>query len=197
VLLYLINVPNLLVGVYLGPHWPATHNLVADWANFTGAFLTFLWGFTVASNTRFLDLITRRRREFLIAGIAVAVLFFTARSTGFARAWPPAARLWFWESVNGYYGMTWIFAMLGYARAWVTKPGRWLPYATEAVYPFYIFHQTVTVALVYWVIRWQTGIGPKMAVVAAGTFAGTWVLVEIVRRVNVLRPLFGLKPARS
>jgi hypothetical protein len=83
VLLYLINVPNLLVGVFLGPHWPTTHNLVADWANFTGSLLTFLWGFTIASNRRFLDLITRRRNEFVIAGIAVAVLFFIARGYRF------------------------------------------------------------------------------------------------------------------
>lgn len=196
-LLYAVNVPNLLVAVTLGPHWPATHNLVSDWATLTGAFLTFLWGFIIASNRGFLDLITRRRREFLIGGIAVAVLFFTARYLGLTRAWPPGARLWFWETVNGYYGMTWIFAMVGYARARITRPTSWLKYATEAVYPFYIFHQTITVALVYCVIPWQAGIAPKMAVVAAGTFAGSWLLFEAVRRVRFLRPLFGLRVARS
>jgi glucans biosynthesis protein C len=196
-LIYAVNVPNLLVAIYLGPHWPTTHNLVADWANFTGAFLTFLWGFTIASNKGFLDLITRRRKEFLAGGIAVAVLFFAARGTGLTREWPPGARQWFWESVNGYYGMTWIFAMIGYARAYITRPSAWLGYATEAVYPFYIFHQTITVALVYLVIPWNAGIRPKMTVVALGTFAGSWLLFEAVRRVRWLRPLFGLKVARS
>jgi glucans biosynthesis protein C len=196
-LLYLIGVPNLLVAVYLGPHWPVTHNLIADWANFTGALLTFLWGFAIASSRAFLDLITRRRREFLVAGLAIAVFFFVARGTGMTRPWSPGARLWFQETVNGYYGMTWIFAMIGYARAHITRPSRWLQYATEAVYPFYIFHQTVTVAVVYGVLGWNAGIGLKMAVVAAGTFGGSWLLFEAVRRVNLLRPLFGLKPARS
>jgi hypothetical protein len=36
-------------------------------------------------------------------------------------------------------------------------------------------------------------IKPKLTIVAVVTFAGSWVLSEIVRRLNILRPLFGLK----
>jgi glucans biosynthesis protein C len=195
-LLYLIQIPNLLVSVTLGPHWPTTHNLTSDWANLTGSFLTFLWGFVMASNRGFLDLITRRRREFLLVGLAVAGLFFGAGPTGLTRSWPPAAQGWFWSIVNGYYGLTWILLLLGYARAMITRPSRVLSYATEAVYPFYIFHQTITLAALYCVIPWQIGLWPKFTLVAFVTFAGSWVLFEIVRRITPLRPLFGLKLAR-
>jgi hypothetical protein len=87
--------------------------------------------------------------------------------------------------------------MIGYARAYLSRPSPLLTYATEAVYPFYIFHQTVTVAAVWVVIPWQAGIAPKMTVVTVATFAGSWLLFEAVRRVKILRPLFGLKVARS
>ncbi len=192
-LIYLVNVPNILVGAILGPHWPQTNNLISDWANLTGAFLTFLWGFIIASNSDFLGLITRRRKEFMIAGLAFATLFFTAYYSEFTNGWPEAASRWFWTLVSSYYGMTWIFALIGYARANITQPGRWLKYATQAVYPFYIFHQTITVAIVYGVIPWPIGVWPKLAIVAAGTLAGSWLLFEIVRRISILRPLFGLK----
>jgi glucans biosynthesis protein C len=192
-LIYLVNLPNILVGVLLGPHWPQTNNLISDWANLTGAFLTFLWGFIIASNSDFLGLITRRRREFLITGLAVAALFFTARYSAFTSGWSQAASLWFWTLVSSVYGMTWIFALVGYARAIITQPSRWLTYATQAVYPFYIFHQTITVAIVYCVIPWSIGVWPKLAIVVVVTFTGSWVLFEIVRRLNILRPLFGLK----
>jgi glucan biosynthesis protein C len=191
-LIYLVNVPNILVDVFLGPHWPRTGNLISDWANLTGAFLTFLWGFIIASNSDFLGLITRRRREFLIAGFAVAALFFTA-NYAFTGSWPRAASFWFRTLVSSYFGMTWIFALVGYARAVITQPSRWLTYATQAVYPFYIFHQTITVAIVYYVIPWSIGVWPKLAIVAVVTFAGSWLLFEIVRRLSILRPLFGLK----
>jgi glucans biosynthesis protein C len=192
-LVYLVNVPNLLVGGLLGPHWPQTNNLISDWANLIGAFLTFLWGFIIASNGEFLGLITRRRREFLIVGLAVAALFFTARYSAFTSGWPEAASLWFWTVVSAYYGMTWVLALVGYARATIKQPGRRLTYATQAVYPFYIFHQTITVAIVYCVIPWAIGVWTKLAVVVVVTFLGSWALFEVVRRVRILRPLFGLK----
>jgi glucan biosynthesis protein C len=191
--LYLIGLPSLLVAVTLGPHWPTTHNLVADWANLTGSFVTFLWGFIAVVSPGFLDHLTRRRREFLVGGLICAAVFFAARETGITRDWTPLARLWFWNVVNDYYGLTWIFGLIAYARAHITRPSPWLTYATEAVYPFYIIHQTLTVALVYAVIPWSTGVWPKFTTVALGTFLGSWLFFEVIRRTPPLRPLFGLR----
>lgn len=193
--IYLANVPNLLVGVYMGPRWPTTNALVGDWANLTGTFLTFLWGFVIASNRPFLDLITRRRREFAILGILVAAVFFASRGTGLTAGWPPEARMWYGNLVSSYYGMTWVFALLGYARTYLNRSSPALSYATEAVYPFYIFHQTITVAAVYYLIPVPIGVWPKVALAATFTVLGSWALVQLVRRVKPLRPLFGLKPA--
>ena len=197
VLVYLINIPNILVGVFLGPHWPNRNNLTSDWANFTGTFVTFLWGFTIASNRGFLDLITRRRKEYAIAGVLVACVFFGLRASGVSGAWAPEVRLWVSNIVNGVFGMTWIFAMIGYARHHIRKPSARLKYATEAVYPFYIFHQTVTVAAVYYVIPLHLGLVPKMLLVMAATFFGSWALTEMARRSGPFRLLFGLKTERS
>jgi hypothetical protein len=91
--------------------------------------------------------------------------------------------------------MAWLFALVGYARVLVKSSTPFLRYATEAVYPFYIIHQTITVALVYWGISWDLGVWPKWFIVAAGTFLGSWVFFEVVRRITPLRPLFGLKLA--
>jgi glucans biosynthesis protein C len=194
-LLYLVIVPNIIVALALAPHWPHTYNLISDWENLTGSFLIFLWGFIIASNREFLDLITRRRKEFFIAGLAFATLYFSAYYSGFTHSWPYGASLGYWTVVSAYFGMTWIFALVGYARAIVTGPSRTLTYATQAVYPFYIVHQTITVMIVYYVIPWQIGVWPKLLMVTTGTFAGSWLFFEIVRRIGILRPLFGLKSA--
>jgi surface polysaccharide O-acyltransferase-like enzyme len=191
--IYLVTVPNLMVAIYLGPRWPTTHNLVADWANLTGTWLTFLWGFVFASNRRLLDVVTRRRREFLYAGIAVAAVFFALRASGAARAWTSEMRNVVSNIISGYFGLTWIFALIGYARAKIRTGSPALRYATEAVYPFYIVHQTITVALVYWAMDWAAGVWLKLPVVAAGTFLGSWLFFECARRIGPLRPLFGLK----
>jgi peptidoglycan/LPS O-acetylase OafA/YrhL len=192
---YLVAVPSILVGLTLGPRWPVTHNLIADWANFASSLITFLWGFVIASSPRLLTLITRRRREFLAGGIAVAALFFILREVAAGGGIPQPWRRPLGVIVSAYFGMTWIFALVGYARAKIRAGGPWLRYATEAVYPFYIVHQTITIALGYYVVQWPVPLYPKMLVVAVGTFAGSWIAFEIIRRVRALRPLFGMKPA--
>lgn len=193
--IYVVSVPSLLIALWLGPRWPTTHNLVSDWANLTGSFITFLWGFIFASERRLLDILQRRRNEFLYLGIALVVMFYGLRVFGLAKAWPPVWRGLTMELVSTYLGMAWIFALVGYARAMITGPGRWLTYATKAVYPFYIVHQTITVALVFYIVQWNWPIGPKLALTVAGTFIGSLCAVELIRRTPITRLLFGLKTA--
>jgi glucans biosynthesis protein C len=191
--LYAITWPSIAVSVTLGPRWPATHNLIADWANLIGCLVTFLWGFVFASNQRLLDVLTRRRRELLGGAVAIAALFFTVYASGVTRSLPAAGRLLVNATISSYFGALWIFALVGYARAKLHRDSPRLRYATEAVYPFYIVHQTVTIAAAYYIIQWSVGVWPKLIAVGAATFIGSWAIVELVRRVTPLRPLFGLK----
>ena len=71
---------------------------------------------------------------------------------------------------------------------------KWLPYATEAIFSWYILHQTLTVVLGYELGRRQLGPILEPLLVIAGTFAGCYLIHEfIIRRSRILRPLFGLK----
>ncbi len=188
--IYLISVPNLIVSLTLGPHWPTTHNLIADWANLTGAFLTFLWGFIIASDRRILDVITARRREWLIGWMALMLIFYGLILTGTRRSLPSAA----WEVINAWIGQFAIFTLVGYARHSLNYTNRFLQYATEAVYPFYILHQTVIVLIGWYLIHWSAPILPKLIIAIVGCFLITLALHDTIRRVPLLRPLFGLRP---
>jgi glucans biosynthesis protein C len=64
----------------------------------------------------------------------------------------------------------WILAPTGHARAHVTRPSAWLRAANQAVYPFYIVHQTVTVAAVYLLLPWSVTSWVKVPLVIAVTF---------------------------
>lgn len=174
---YAAALPNLLAGITLGPHFPTTHALFGDWANLIGTWLTFVWGYVFASDGRLLDMLTARRKEFAVAGAIAATLFFATRN----------------EVASNYFGMAAIFALTGYARVWVTQSTPLLRYATEAVFPLYIAHQTITVALVFWLRNEPYWWAAKFAVVAAGTLAASLLVFEAVRRAGPLRPLFGLR----
>ncbi len=53
--------------------------------------------------------------------------------------------------------MLWIFSVLGFSTVYLKLNSPLLTYANEAVYPFYILHQTVMVVLSYYVIQLNSG----------------------------------------
>jgi surface polysaccharide O-acyltransferase-like enzyme len=193
--LYLLPVPVALVMVVLGPYWPTTHGLIDDFANLIASFMVFLWGYLFARDRRLLDVVTARRRELLVVAVAIAVGFFAIRVVLLPEL-TARARFAVWNVLSAWFAMVWLLAFVGLARAHVTTRSRLLAYATDAVYPFYIVHQTITVTLVFLLLDTDLGVAPKLALVAGGTFAGSWLCYEIVRRVTPLRPLFGLKLRR-
>ncbi|MDR3774612.1 MAG: acyltransferase family protein [Terracidiphilus sp.] len=192
--IYLVNVPNIAVALLLGPHWPATNNLTSDWANFTGSLLTFLWGFIICGNDRFLALVERRRREFLIVSAAMLVLFYGIRLDHVLAAFSGMGRAWIFTLVDSYFGMAVILTLVGWSRSRLNRDSSALRYANTAVYPFYIFHQTITVLLGYAWIDWRVPFAIKFPLLFAGTFLGSWALFEVTRRNAVTRLLFGMKP---
>ncbi|MGN6280521.1 MAG: acyltransferase family protein, partial [Frateuria sp.] len=86
-----------------------------------------------------------------------------------------------------------------WGHAWLNRPFRWLPYAREAVYPWYVLHQSVLLFA-----AWQLmplGLGPVLEPLSIllATILGCALLHHLVIRPSRwLRPLFGLEgaPAR-
>ena len=71
-----------------------------------------------------------------------------------------------------------------------------LHYASEAAYPFYGLHQTVLVAVGWWVVRWPVGVALKWALIYVAGGGLTLAAYEVlVRRSRLMRFLFGMKPA--
>lgn len=91
----------------------------------------------------------------------------------------------------------WLLVILGYARACLNHNHRWLPYLNEAVYPWYILHQTLIIVLAWWLAPQQWGPVLEPIWVIVLTFAGCFAGYEIIRRFAVLRLLFGLKIERA
>jgi peptidoglycan/LPS O-acetylase OafA/YrhL len=72
-----------------------------------------------------------------------------------------------------------------------------LRYATDAVLPVYILHQTLIILIGYFVIQWNWPVAAKYPFVVVTVFLSALAIYEIVRRINV--PAFssdqGKKPA--
>jgi glucan biosynthesis protein C len=88
-----------------------------------------------------------------------------------------------------------VLAILGFGMQHLTFSTPFLRYANEAVLPFYILHQTVIIAIGYYVVRQAIPDPAKFVIIAVSAFAVIAALYELlIRRSNVLRFLFGMKP---
>ena len=70
-----------------------------------------------------------------------------------------------------------------------------MKYAGEASYPVYILHQTVIVVLGVYVVQWDAGVPVKFAVIVLGSLVATTAIYDLlVKRTNITRFLFGMRP---
>jgi len=85
-----------------------------------------------------------------------------------------------------------IFINLG---RWVFNfKNKFLAYASEAVLPFYILHQTVIIVVGYYVVRWQVNSALKYLVILVVSFCLIMALYHLlIKRINILRFLFGMR----
>lgn len=191
-LILLPLVPLLVIRFTLVPDFPTTHNLVSDWANHAQSLTMVLLGYLLAKNEglwRGVD------RILPIAGAATVVLgvfLFTSYQN-----WEMAAEhpVWLWTARLGRIVFSWtiILSLLGLARIFLMGDGPVRRYLTEAVFPYYILHQTITVVAGYALSGLGLHVWTEFALLVAITLGGCAVGFEIVRRIPFLRPVMGLK----
>lgn len=86
-----------------------------------------------------------------------------------------------------------IIGLLGFARAHLNFDGPARRYLTEAIFPYYIAHQTIIVMAGFWLLPLQLGPTRELAIILAATLVGCALTYEIGRRIELLRPFIGLK----
>ena len=87
-----------------------------------------------------------------------------------------------------------VIALLGFARLRLHKDGPARRYLTDAIFPFYIAHQTIIVLAGHALRPLGLGAATEFALIAAATVAGCFATYEVGKRIGWLRPLLGLKP---
>jgi len=180
-----------LMGVIAGQH---------TWAYFAFYILLFLIGFMMAADVRFTSAIVRNGWIGLALGIgsfAVQGFFLMAQDYQMFRE-PFSLTFVLYELALsiGIWGLI-VFLMSIAATHW-NKPSKLLSYANEAVLPFFLFHQTVILSIGWFVIQWDMHLALKLILVTAASFAVTLGLYELlVRHLNVVRFLFGMRPKKK
>ncbi len=184
--LYLFTIPLMVVEFTMEPIFPITRAFIGDWYALVYYFLLFVSGFVLITiGQSFWKAIDKIKGIALITGLVSFQLFWWLWTTLQSHVLLPVLKIILMWSI--------ILAVFGYGAKYLNKASRVLEYRNEAVYPFYIIHYTIIVLLGFWLMNNPMPVFLKFVIMIVGTFGGSWLFFEIIKRVWLLRPLFGLK----
>lgn len=197
----ILLVPSFIIlcsQILLRPYFPEeTHDLANDWAYFIFYFLFFLMGIICYSIPKLWSAIGANRKYLLLAMLIFIVPFYTC----YFHFRDLITLPWTEDTVETIFDVIAIFVswftvitIVAYGQHYLNKPHPWLAKISEGLYPFYILHQSVIIAIGYYVCQLDWSIGAKYWSISLLTLAscvGFYLL--LIRPFNVMRFLFGMK----
>jgi peptidoglycan/LPS O-acetylase OafA/YrhL len=187
-------IPLAVVKILLVPFFPLEH----DWADFIFQMCFFALGYILFADERFI--IAIRRDWWILLTVPTVIVLgllgmyladFPVLSWSVTPGIPQFYLLQLFVSIIAVcYSLTMLFVGMRF----LDFSNRWLRYGQEAALPFFVLHQPVIIVIAFFVVQWNADILVKLPVVVLSSFAVTIGLYElIIRRINPLRLLFGMK----
>jgi hypothetical protein len=189
--LYLFVVPLFIVELFLEPLFPVTNALTNDWYSLSRYTILFISGYILmADRASFWKSVNRIKTLSLILGImsfpALLWLWYNTQNN---------ILIPFIKTVNMW---SWVITIFGFAAMFLNKNSSVIRYRNQAVYPFYILHQTFIVIIGYWLMNNPMHYLWKFTIMAIGTYGLSWLIFEfIIRRNYVIGLFFGVKGKRN
>lgn len=177
-------------------HFPTNHSVVGDWYNHAMSFLPLLLGALVARVPGFWARLPPLRWPALgIAATGWALLVLWDAVTYEVIPRPVVAVLRpFMLAMYALLAWSAMVAACGFAARHLDRDGPARRYLNEAVFPVYIVHQTLIVTIAHAMKPLRMAPGVEAVLLIVLTLSLSFGLFEALRRVSLLRPLFGLAP---
>jgi hypothetical protein len=153
----------------------------------------FVYGYVLVADRRFGETLERHKTTALVLGVGTTIALIGLIESGVTiSGWLEVILGLFHTSFVGWF---FLIAFLGFGCKYLDFGNRMLRYASEAAYPFYILHQTVIVIIGFYVTQWNVGVLTQFVVIVATASVATFAAYElVVKRIHVMRFLFGMKP---
>lgn len=194
-------VPPTLMGIsqfILRPFFPEeTHALIDDWAFFVlyGSF--FFFGMTAYSSTALWERIGSLRKVLALGMVISLVPFYTCYFSFRGLLDLPlseeAVEIIF-DVTSVYTGWSTVITIIAFGQHYLNRSHPWLSRFNEGLYPFYILHQTVIIALGYYICQLTWSISVKYWTVAFLTLVSCMLIyLLLIRPFKITRLFFGMK----
>ena len=174
--------------------YPEQGSLVEDWFVFNSSITYLFLGYLFASSSQFWDNCERYRKTTLaIAGITSALLFIQYYlPNALPKKEGMDAQIYFLLDALQIWSI--ILTIVGFAKKHLNTSSRILNYLNQAVFPFFIIHQTIIVAIGYWIVQLKVSVLTKYLLLSICSSVVIYVLFEyVIRRTKLTRFLYGMK----
>jgi glucans biosynthesis protein C len=197
-MLFLPSIFILLTQIILRPYFPEeTHDLLKDWAYFAFYFIFFLMGVICYSIPKLWEAIGSNRKHLLLATLFTLLLFYICYfhfHDLIILPWTDDMVELIFDVIAIFVSWFTVITIIGYGQHYLNRPHPWLSKISEGLYPFYILHQTVIIAIGYYVCQWDWSISAKYWTICFLSLAScTSFYILLIRPFNVMRLLFGVK----
>jgi peptidoglycan/LPS O-acetylase OafA/YrhL len=193
-MLSLAVIPIIGIIYSLSIEYPENGSLTEDWFAFTMFITMLVYGYLVGASQAFWNQTAHIR--WITGGIALIsglILFFVY--------WTPMPaftvkdnRFLMYCILNGIHIWSMILFWCGMAKHYLNKPSPVLRYLNEAVYPYFIIHQTIIVALGYYIVQWQMPLMIKCILLIGLSVLMIMATYHLlIRKTKLTRFLFGMK----
>ncbi|MBX9706444.1 MAG: acyltransferase family protein [Caulobacteraceae bacterium] len=173
----------------LAPVYGETHALLDDpYAHALYGF-AFAFGYALAKSAPAWAVIDQQWKAFLYLAAGSGGVMFGLHGAALGTMAAELVEI----GARSILAWTAILGLVGLARAHLHYDGPARRYLSEAIFPFYIAHQTIIVLVGYSLKQMQVGPAVEFAGILVATVLGCLATFEIARRVPFLRPLLGLK----
>lgn len=178
--------------------YPEQGSLVDDWFVFIFSITLVFYGYFFGGSDRFW--LACERYRFYFFGIAVACIALLFYKFWWNSYMPKEQNsdLYLFGILNSLHIWLLILAILGFAKRHLNFTNRFLIFSNQAVYPFYILHQTLIVSFGYYVVQWPLPIFIKLLILIICCFVTLLLLYHyLIRPFIIMRVLYGLKPKQK
>ena len=181
--------------LYLSQEWllryfpPETHALVNDWAYIAYNFLFFIYGYILLSNNVLISRIIEQRRIYGSFAFLLTGLFFF----DYFNSTEPYINNSLQLFLKCLLELSIALSIIGYAAKYINRDHSWRKHLNEAIYPFYILHQTAIIVIGYYLAESLLPVSIKAIILALGSFIICVVVyLLIIRPFNITRLFFGM-----
>ncbi len=193
--LLLLAIPFIVIEVTLRPIFPGLQTFVTDWANVLRYSLLYAFGFYYVAIPGLAEFICRERRIWFVVAASMTIVLAALLLPKFivpALGYNPIFLLLI--GVSGFLMWAWLLTFLGYARRYLDFDHAILRRFTPISLPFYIVHQSILVAIGYYVLTAGFSLYPAFFTIVPLTFIAAWLLADFgIRPWKITQFCFGMK----